>query len=102
MEGRAPHGVGDQFELLLFPGVPWQGRSPRSLTRVRTALFLRQEPPGHVVSRDPMQLEMWPVSGRPHGKKAPERRSGAPLLLDVKRTRRGRTFVQLLEDEHGE
>jgi len=62
-DARGPRGhirVGDQFELDLFPGVPWGGRSPRSLTRVGSGLFSRQEPPGHEVEMDPAQLELIP------------------------------------------
>ncbi len=92
---------GDQFELDLFPGVPWDGRVPRALTRGRKGLFLRQEPAGHEVDPDPLQLEMWPVAARPHGKKGPDPADGAPLLMGLGRTRRGRRarFMSTLKEE---
>ena len=59
--------------------VPWNGRSPRELTKVRMSLFLRQAPQKSVsefVSAD--QIEFWPER-----QKRPRRSSGgAPLLLD--------------------
>ena len=89
---------GDQLELDLFPGVPWNGRSPRALTRCRNGLYLRPEPPGHEVFFDPEQLELWQAD-RPHRKRGPRRRAaGAPLLVDLKRTRRGRRASFYRED----
>ncbi len=70
---------GDQFRLQLFPGVPWDGQSPRALTRGGLALFLRPEPPSHEVFFDPEQLELWPVE-RPPMNKGPFVYEGAPLL----------------------
>ncbi len=55
---------GDQFTLDLFREVPWEGRSPRALTRGNKLLYLRQEPPkprGEVLLCE--QLELWPVEG---------------------------------------
>ena len=85
---------GDQFELDLFPGEPWMGRSPRALTDARTALYLRREPPGREVGTDPLQLSLWPVAGRPQGREGPDPEDGAPLLVSygLKRTRRGRSL----------
>ncbi len=56
---------GEQFELDLFPGVPWGGRSPRGLTRVQISLSLRRELPRHEVmdERDPMQTDLWLQKG---------------------------------------
>jgi len=81
-----PHPrVGDQFELDLFPGVPWDGRSPRGLTRVRISLFLRRKPPGHEVYVDPAQLLLWPGGSKAaKRKKAPRKQWGAPPLLPLK------------------
>ncbi len=70
---------GDQFRLDLFRGVPWNGRSPRGLTRVGLGLYLRPEPPVREVFFDPEQLELWPVD-RPPVKKGPFVYEGAPLL----------------------
>ncbi len=95
---RATPRVGEQFELDLFPGVPWNGRAPRGLTRGRSALFLRQEPPGHGVSLDSAQLSLWLEPGRLLGKEGSRRGAGASLLVDVKRVRRTRRsrFMRLL------
>ncbi len=53
--------VSDQLRLELFKGVPWDGKSPRVLTKGGKALFLRQKPPSHEVFVDPEQLELWPI-----------------------------------------
>ncbi len=81
---------GDQLSLDLFPGVPWDGCSPRALTQARTALFLRPEPPRHEVHMDSRQYEMWPVSVRPPRGKRPPQTAGASLLLGTLRSRRER------------
>ncbi len=96
-----------QLELDLFPGVPWGGRSPRGLTRVKYSLFLRQKPPGHEVYVDPSQLEMWPVSVQAtKRKKAPiGSADGAPSLLPLKKGRRSRSFASRFPrggSSHGE
>jgi len=65
--------------------LPWRGRSPRDLTRVQIALFLRREPQKNErFFVDPEQLELFPVAK----KKAPRKYRGAPLL-------------QALEGDHG-
>ena len=69
-----------QLELDLFPGVPWNGRCPRVLTRGVLGLFLRPEPPRHEVFFDPEQLEFWPVN-RPHRKRGRRAVPPAPSLL---------------------
>jgi len=85
---------GDQLRLDLFPEVPWDGRSPRGLTRSKKGLYLKPElprPRGDGGSSDD-QLELWPIDG-PHGERAPPTSftvGGAPLLVDVRRPRRGR------------
>ena len=59
--------------------LPWRGRSPRGLTRVANALFLRREPQKDdrfVI--DPDQLDLWLPA-----KKAPREYRGAPLLLEI-------------------
>jgi len=80
---------GEQLKLGLFRGVPWDGQTPRSLTRVGSGLFLRRKPPKAVRSvEDLEQLEFWPVDG-PSRKKSPGLRPGASLLLEPGLTRRG-------------
>ncbi len=69
-----------QFELDLFPGIPWQGRSPRVLTKGRKSLSLRREPLFHEVNLDSMQLELF---GSPNGytERGPFRIGRAPSLF---------------------
>jgi len=91
---------GDQFELDLYPGEPWNGRSPRVLTRVGEGLFLRPEPPRHEVIHvcDPNQLDLWREKGHT-AKKAPRRGSrGAPSLLPLKETRGRRGSRRVLPE----
>ena len=88
---------GEQFELDLFPGVPWGGRSARALTRGGSGLYSRPEPPGHEVCSDPMQLSLWQAPGRPHGKKRPRQAAGASLLGG--RIRRRSRLIDILEKE---
>ena len=88
-----------QFELDLFPRVPWDGRSPRGLTRGWNVLPLRQEPLGHEVEADPAQLAMCPVASRPLGKKMRRSERGASLLLRCRRgTRRGLRKILTMDD----
>jgi len=95
----------DQYELDLFPGVPWDGRSPRSMTRALTGgLFLRPEPPRHEVYVDAAQLEMWPAKlATP--RKRPQQAAGASSLLPLKgrrgSTRRPRREVTRWGDSDG-
>ncbi len=94
---------GDQYVLDLFPGGPWGGRSPRALTRGRNGLFLRPEPRGHEVmdARDPLQYDLCRPNV-PTRKKGPSVYEGAPLLLLLKRTRRGRALrPPEWRDSHG-
>ncbi len=79
---------GDQLELDLFPGVPWNGHSPRGLTKGRMVLYSKRERQGHEVDVDPMQLSLWAVSVRPPRDKRPRQAAGAPLLLPLKKGRR--------------
>ncbi len=95
MSAKVSSCDGDQFELDLFVGEPWGGHSPRGLTRARSGLFLRQEPPGHEVEADPAQLVLWPGSVRPSCEKKPQQAAGASSLLPLiarrvfRRARRG-------------
>ena len=89
--------ISDQFELDLFPGVPWGGCSPRALTRVQISLSLRQEPPSHEVYLDSAQLDFWPGGSRAtKRKKAMGKQPSAPLLLPLKEGRRRRSFASRL------
>ena len=79
VEDSAP--VSDQLSFLgtLYEGVPWLGRSPRGLTRVRFMLIFEARA-GKSVSDfvDPAQYDLF---GRTHG--APPEYGGAPLLLPL-------------------
>ncbi len=65
----------EQLELRLFPGEPWEGVSPRGLTRGHLGLIFK---PQGVRARaflyDPNQLELWPT-------KKSARRKGRIALL---------------------
>jgi len=74
----------DQRQLDLWQeeldALPWQGRSPRALTRGAQLLFFRREPQeDDRFFADADQVDMWPP-----GKKAPRFYRGAPLLLPLK------------------
>ena len=60
-------------------GIPWDGRSPRGLTRARQALFSRREPQKTPAIFDVDQLPLFPrlVTN------APWVYQGAPLLKEV-------------------
>ncbi len=94
-ESRAFLRDGDQFDLDLFPGVPWNGRSPRGLTRVGIGLFLRPEPPRHELmdERDPRQFDLWRRMGHTEKKASRGTSRGAPSLLPLKKGRRSRSFA---------
>jgi len=90
--GDQPHvRMGDQ--LWLWDGEPWEGVAPRALTAVAFGLFLRQKPPRHEVFFDPEQLELWPVDGATQREGSRRVSPGAPLLVDLKRTRKGRRLL---------
>ncbi len=84
----------EQLELDLFPGIPWNGRSPRGLTRPHYSVFLRPEPPRHEVKmHDPAQIVLSLAEAATLKKKPLQRlAAGAPLLIGVKKTRRGRVL----------
>ena len=69
-----------QYDLFVdVARVPWGGRSPRSLTRARIALFLRREPQkDERFFVDVNQIDLF----RRRQKKAPLGTRGAPLLLE--------------------
>ena len=60
--------------------IPWDGKRPRDLTRIRIALFLRREPQkACAIWIDPRQCEMWrTANNRPQVLYL-----GAPLLVEV-------------------
>ncbi len=83
-----PSRDGDQLRLRLFEGEPWDGLSPRVLTRGNKLLYLRPEPSLHEVmpGRRSHQLELWPDDTQ--REKAPLDvvvSRGAPLLVDLDR-----------------
>ncbi len=73
-----------QLELRLNDEVreiPWGGRSPRELTKIRKLLFLRHTPREYErFFADPDQYDMFAVD-----QKGPPVYGGAPLLLPLKR-----------------
>ena len=71
---------GEQLLLPLFEGVPWDGRSPRGLTKVGLGLYLGPEPPRHEVHLPPEQFELWPIQGATQREEPRWLYTGAPLL----------------------
>ncbi len=69
----------EQLELRLSPGVPWDGRSPRGLTRGAMGVILKAGAGGHEPVADPLQLELFvrPIGTRRKRRKAP---SAVPLI----------------------
>ena len=82
MTWESPPPDGDQLKLGLWRDQPWDGLSPRALTRGYSFLFLRQKPPRHEVFFDPEQLEFWPVDRATQMEEPPPFLAGAPLLLE--------------------
>ena len=81
---------GDQLRLSLdWRGQPWDGQSPRALTRRSNVVIFEARAEGaHEVFADPEQLELWPIEG-PIPRKGPRREApGAPLLDELKLLRR--------------
>ncbi len=78
-----------QLNLDLFRGIPWDGLSPRVLTRGFIPLFLRRKPPSHEVFFDREQLEIWPAEWPPRMKRPRVSSPGASLLLEPYQKRRG-------------
>ncbi len=77
---------GDQLRLDLFAAEPWDGQSPRVLTRTFGRLFLRQKPPSHeVFFVDPDQYDLWRPIGHPEEKAPPSSSGGALSLLPLKK-----------------
>jgi len=50
----------DQCELDLFPGEPWNGRSPRALTRVGLGLIFTAQADGARVILCPLTFDLFP------------------------------------------
>jgi len=67
----------DLFEDVVI--LPWYGKSPRSLTRSRKALFLERERKRTIAAFNVDQYDMF----RRLPKKAPRVYLGAPLLLPL-------------------
>ncbi len=62
--------------------VPWEGTSPRALTRGHRLVILgRKAPPRMYEAVDPMQLQICPTEQKP----APHVWGGVPSLLDQPR-----------------
>ncbi len=81
---------GDQLVLDLFRGEPWNGRSPRGLTRGhKPVIFEARAASRHEVFVDPAQLEIWPFE-EAIVREGPRRAvsAGAPLLDELTFTRR--------------
>ncbi len=75
--------VGDQLSFVgvLFAGVPWEGRSPRALTRGALGLIFKPQGVKSVSDFvDPEQYDLFPEAKE----KAPWKYQGAPLLVDVR------------------
>jgi len=65
----------DLWEVELA-ALPWQGRSPRGLTKARKVVFLRREPlKDERFFVDPDQIDLFPAAI-----KGPPRYEGAPSL----------------------
>ena len=79
---------GDQWRLDLFKGEPWDGRSPRGLTRVQISLSLKRELPGHEVYVDPAQLDFFRRQSEATKRKRLPQAVGASSLLPLKARRR--------------
>ena len=75
--------ISSQLDLwqAALDALPWQGHSPRDLTRGRQLLFLRREPQKDDRDEvDPFQIDLF----RAAIQKAPRGYRGAPLLKEVK------------------
>jgi len=71
----------EQLELGLFPRVPWEGRSPRALTRAGSGFILKTKVVVGDVFFDRDQLWL-PGMEPPAQREGPRLYTGAPLLLD--------------------
>ncbi len=85
--------MANQLILDLFRGEPWDGRSPRALTRGADLVILTAGADGHEVYPDPTQLELWPEP-RSHTEKVAGGTAGAPTLLPLPEARQGRTYEE--------
>ena len=90
--GRILTSEGDQLELGLGQSrVPWDGRSPRGLTKVAMgltnvpiALVFNREVAGHeVFFRDTNQVDLWPSEPAFWEKEPPHLWGGSPSLLPL-------------------
>ncbi len=70
-----------QLELELWQGEPWEGRSPRVLTKGFIPLFLRRKPQkDERFFVDPCQMDLFHAA-----KTGPPPSVGAPLLIPLDR-----------------
>jgi len=80
---QALHPDGEQLELALGDvhlKLPWEGRSPRGLTRVALSPFFKAQAAKDARHRDPTQLDLFVRNGR---RKPPELYRGASPLLPL-------------------
>jgi len=75
---------GDQFELGLFAEEPWEGRSPRVLTRGHLGLIFKPQGGEALADRiDPCQVEMFPRLERRRERTRRNVAPCAPTLLPL-------------------
>ncbi len=77
--------LSEQLDLGLFHNEPWEGRSPRGLTRGHMGLIFKPQGAEHERFFDPEQLELWPIrrsTGRKNAELSFEAPS-APTLLPL-------------------
>ncbi len=83
MRGGDHLSDGDQLRLDLFSDSPWDGRSPRVLTRGHLAVIFKAKA-GESTSAflDPRQVDMWPSRPAHREKSRRSEAPAAPLLLE--------------------
>ena len=85
MHGQPSHGCEEQLSLELLDrriNVPWEGRSPRGLTRGANLVILKAQAASRMTeAKFGDQIEMWPTEQKP----APHVWGGGPSLLPLPR-----------------
>ena len=71
-----------QLELALFTGEPWEGKSPRALTKVALGLIFK---PGGAKKRERFAFDDRQIEMFPEAIKEPRQYGGAPSLLPLPR-----------------